>query len=216
MKLIRLKHCMDTKHRVVSLNEAFKEALSLSNGCSCAQEEFETELLNFLNKHEDLIHQIKDSYKENILKSWDYEFDYNAWVDRIEKVELASDKYPLVVDVTFIVRLVTEIHSNERDFEEGDLLERIYDYSDYNFVLYEVDLKDIAYSHYYIDDDTVDEYMEKPMDTMPPIILDTPLTEDNEPLDLFLLIDGAHRCTTLEKLGISKIKAYIPTPVGIK
>lgn len=216
MKKIRLKHCMDAKHRVISLNEAFKEALSLSSGCSCAQEEFETELLNFLNKHEDLIHQIKDSYKENILKSWDYDFDYNAWVDKIEKVESVSDKYPLIVDVAFITELVMKIHSNERDFEEGDLLDRVYDYSAHDFVLYEVDLKDISYKGYYIDDDAVDEYMEKPMDTMPPIILDTPLTENNEPLDLFPLIDGAHRCSALEKLGVSKIKAYIPTPVGIK
>ena len=212
MKKIRLTHSMDSEYRVVSLDEAFKEVLSLSNGCSCEREEFEEELLSFSS----LIPQIKDSCKENILKVWDYEFDYNTWIDKIEKVESASDKYPLVVDSTFIARLVTEIHSNERDFEEGDLLDRVYDYSAHDFVLYEVDLKDISYKGYYIDDDTVDEYMEKPMDTMPPIILDTPLTEDNEPLDLFLLIDGAHRCTTLEKLGISKIKAYIPTPVGIK
>ena len=168
MKLVRLKHCMDAKHRVVSLDDAFKEALSLSNGCSCEKEEFETELLSFLNKHEDLIHQIKDSYKENILKSWDYEFDYNTWLDKIEKVESASDKYPSVLDVTSIVRLITKIHSNEQDFEEGNLLERIYDYSGHDFVLYEVDLKDISYTHYYIDDDSLDEYMEESMDTMPP------------------------------------------------
>lgn len=215
MKVIRLKHDMDKEHRVVNLDDAFKEALSLSEGCSCEQEEFESELLKFLNKYDDFTNKIKDDYKEDVLKSWDYKFDYNFWVDRINKVENPCDKYPLIVDESFISNMVQEIHQNERDFEEGNLLERIEDYWEHNFVLYEVDIDEISYKGYDIDESAVDEYTEEPIETMPPIILETPLTDDNEPLGFFPLIDGAHRCRAIEEMGLKKIRAYIPTPTSV-
>ena len=37
MKNIRIKHTMDNEYRIVSLDEAFKEALSLSEGESFKQ-----------------------------------------------------------------------------------------------------------------------------------------------------------------------------------
>lgn len=215
MKIVRLKHDMDKKHRIVNLDDAFKEALSLSEGCSCEQEELEYELLNFLNKYDEFTSKIKDDYKEDVLKSWDYKFDYNFWIDKIKKVETSYDKYPLLVNKFFISNMVREIHQNEIDFEEGDLLERIEDYSGYNFVLYEVELDEISYKGYDIDESAVDEYIEEPIETMPPIILETPLTDDNEPLGFFPLIDGAHRCRAIEEMGLKKIRAYIPTPAGI-
>lgn len=211
MKLIRLKHSMDNEYRVLSLNEAFMEALSLSEGCSCEQEVFETELRNFLNNHMEFLDKIKDDYKEDVIKGWEYKFDYNAWLDKVTKVESSTDKYPLVTGYNYLVNLVTKIHGNEMDLEEGDLLDRIWENSELDFVLYEVNIDDIDYD-YSIDEDVVEEYMDEPLETMPPIILDMPICENKEQLKRFRLIDGAHRCSALKKLGISKIQAYIPVP----
>lgn len=210
MKKIRLKHNMDNEIRIVSLDEAFKEALGLSEGQSCKQEELETDLLNLLNKHEELSQHIKDSYKEHIITSWEYSFDYNVWLSKVKRLNFYTENYPAVVDITFIKNYIKNIHSNEVDFEEGNLLDRIDFYHDYKFILCEVKLDDIDYKGYSIDNDLIGDYLEEPINTMPPVLLESPLTENNEQLDLFPVIDGVHRCETLEKINSSKVLAYIP------
>lgn len=129
---------------------------------------------------------------------------------RLVLVSNPSKDYPPIVDSIFIRKFIQKIHSNECDFEEGNLLERIEEYSGKKFVLCEVDLKDIDYGYYYVDEDMVDEYLDEPLDTMPPIILDTPISYQGEPLEKFPLIDGTHRCHVLKKMGLSNIRAYVP------
>lgn len=210
MKNIRIKHTMDNEYRIVSLDEAFKEALSLSEGESCEQEVFESNLLALINSNEDFLNGITDEYKERVIKSWEYEMDYNVWLDKVELCTISDEKYPLATTRRFIKNLLLDIHQNENDFEEGNLLERIDDFIGYNFRLCEVNLKDINYSGFYVDEDVVEEYMDEPLDTMPPIIVDIPLSETNHSLEKFPIIDGVHRCHTLEKMNIFKVKAYIP------
>ena len=49
--MILLKHCMDTDYRKISLDDAFLEALSLSDTRSNEQEIFESNLLNVLKRN---------------------------------------------------------------------------------------------------------------------------------------------------------------------
>lgn len=81
MNLVKVKHCMDDEFRIMTLDEAFLEALSLSNGCASEVGEFENDLLKSINSfiekgHEDeILSIIKDEYKMSVLKGWEYEVE---------------------------------------------------------------------------------------------------------------------------------------------
>lgn len=220
MELIRLKHEMDKKYRVMSLDEAFLEALSLSSGCANEVEEFGYSLykqINGYNTEEEkelFLSIIKREYKESVIKGYGYKMDSHTWIEKVMIVDSSIEAYPLVVDSTFLVRMVEKIHSNEMDFVEGDLFDRIWSNNEYNYVLCEVNISDIDYEYFNIDEGLVDDYVEESIDTMPPIILEIPLSDDLKLLNKFPLIDGAHRCAKFKKLGLSKIQAYIPMPIS--
>lgn len=74
-EMILLKHCMDTDYREVSLDDAFLEALSLSETRSNEQEIFESNLLNVLKHNPKLLDRVPRKYKVEIVKSWDYEME---------------------------------------------------------------------------------------------------------------------------------------------
>lgn len=199
---------MDKEYRIISLDEAFKEALSLSEGESCKQEIFESNLLALINSNEDFLNGITDEYKERMIKSWDYEIDYKVWESKVNPIQSSISEYPNSVNTFFIKDLVSDIHSNKDDLYEEDILERISEYSHYS--LYEVNISDIEWDSYMINDDIVDEYSEMDINTMPPIVLGDFYFNVSNPEGRFTIIDGAHRSNALRKLGISKIKAYIP------
>lgn len=70
---MKIKHIMDEKSVEMTLNEAFLEALSLAEGCSCEVEEHDNELLELLKKNPGFIDNIKDSYKYDVLTAYGYE-----------------------------------------------------------------------------------------------------------------------------------------------
>ena len=74
-KMVKIKHEMDKEYREISLNEAFKEALLLSEGGSSEQEEFETKLLRAIEINPALLERFEDEYKLNTIKSWDYDVE---------------------------------------------------------------------------------------------------------------------------------------------
>lgn len=103
-----------------------------------------------------------------------------------------------------IVEFVRSIHYRPEDFEEGDIVDRIYENSKY--ILTEIPLNKIEKVVYYIDKDIVKEYCEMSPDTMPPVVLGEPYGDES----LYPIIDGGHRITTKIKLKQKKIWAYIP------
>lgn len=220
MKLIRLKHEMDKEYRVRPLDDAFMEALNLSSGCSNNVEEFEYYLLGLIKncknsqERDMFLSIIKDEYKISVMKGWNYKVDNHIWLEKIVFVESSIDAYPLTVSPKFLEQMVRKIHRDELDFEEGDLLDRIWSYCGYDYVLCELNINDIEYDIFAIDEDLVKDYMDESLEDIPPIILDIPISNDLEPLNKFPLIDGAHRCAKLKQLGLSKIQAYIPMPMN--
>ncbi len=72
-KKVVIKHVMDEKERESTLNDAFLEALSLSESRANEIEEKENDLHQLLKKHPSLIDVISDEYKMDVLKGWDYE-----------------------------------------------------------------------------------------------------------------------------------------------
>lgn len=72
-KKVVIKHVMDEKERELTLNDAFLEALSLSESRANEIEEKENDLHQLLKKHPSLIDVISDEYKMDVLKGWDYE-----------------------------------------------------------------------------------------------------------------------------------------------
>lgn len=73
LKKVILKDEMTEKTITTTLDEAFKNALAMSEGCASEQERFEAELLLFIEQHPNVLSAIKEEYKLEVIKSWDYE-----------------------------------------------------------------------------------------------------------------------------------------------
>lgn len=67
-----IKHEMDKDERKMDLNDAFLEALSLSEGRACEIEKEENDLEEYLKNHKNFINNITDAYKISVLKGWNY------------------------------------------------------------------------------------------------------------------------------------------------
>lgn len=96
------------------------------------------------------------------------------------------------------------IHRNEEDFYDGDLGERIESFPRYQVA--EISIDKISIDEYELDDDYVDDYIEKykEMDTYPPIILGY---YDNK--WGYNIIDGNHRVNALHKMGIKSVICFV-------
>ena len=103
-----------------------------------------------------------------------------------------------------VINFAESIHYSERDFDEGDIIERIEKFSTYE--LREINVKDLEDPCHYIDEDLIQEYMQKSINEMPPLILG--YYRDNS----FMTIDGGHRTAILKELNKQKALAF----VGIK
>lgn len=108
-----------------------------------------------------------------------------------------------IVDANFIQNLVKGIHRRLHDFEEGDLVDRIYWFSQYKLV--ELPISNIDLDEWDLDDDLVTDHVAEIMrskHTMPPIVFD-PISKS--------IIDGTHRANAYHKLGMKTIPAYVGT-----
>lgn len=70
--MLTIQHAMDDHPREMTLDNAFLEALSLSEGCANEIEARDTELLQFLNKHPEFIKNVTAEFKRSVLEAWDY------------------------------------------------------------------------------------------------------------------------------------------------
>jgi hypothetical protein len=113
---------------------------------------------------------------------------------KIGDVYSESDIYPYI----------QKLHRNEEDFYEGDIGERIERFP--NYVVAKVPINKINMDEYYIDDDYVNEYVDKFKETKsyPPIVLG--YYDNNWGYDI---IDGTHRANALRKLGLKSIICFV-------
>ena len=99
-----------------------------------------------------------------------------------------------------IIEHVKALHSNQEDFESGDLISRIESCS--YFTLEEVAITDIDDNEFASDDDLVKEYADKES-SFPAIVLQKYGEGD------FSIIDGTHRVKSAKLKGQLKMLAYI-------
>ncbi|MBZ5555617.1 MAG: hypothetical protein LAO21_23165 [Acidobacteriia bacterium] len=110
---------------------------------------------------------------------------------------LESDQYPQVASAFEVENMVKEIHSNQEDFNEGNLLHRISRYTDY--VLKRIRISNLQ-QEWAISDDLVNQYSQMDASTAPPIVYDR-LGQS--------IIDGTHRSVVARLSGDKTILAYV-------
>ncbi len=108
-----------------------------------------------------------------------------------------------VVDCCKLKRMVSAIHYRKQDIWEGDVVDRIEEFSYYR--LQEIPISSIIdYNHYTTDDEMVSEYATLNYHTMPPIII-----HPGKEAMTYHLVDGGHRAQACLKQGIIMIKAFV-------
>lgn len=112
-----------------------------------------------------------------------------------------------VVPQDYIYNYVEYLHRNEEDFIDGDIGDRIGEFSKYK--LMEISIDRINIDEYELDIDDMKEYKKifKETNDYPPIILDgnTEWSFRNN----YTIIDGNHRVNALHRLGEKTIKAWV-------
>jgi hypothetical protein len=117
---------------------------------------------------------------------------------------LNSNQLGDIVDESEVYKYVQKIHNNYDDFIDGDIGERIERFPKYRLSL--VDIDKINTDEYYLDEDMVDEYVEKykKTETYPPIVLGYYDSRWG-----YGIIDGNHRANALKTIGLKKIKCFV-------
>ena len=110
-------------------------------------------------------------------------------------------KVGMIVPEHEVYAFIQSIHHEEEDFSDGDIGERIEAYESYE--VKEVPLSKIEKPWTYIDEDMVDDYLGKAMETVPPILLG--YYSDGT----YQTIDGGHRVTVALKRNQTTIKAFV-------
>lgn len=108
------------------------------------------------------------------------------------------------IESPYLAKKVAKEHRDEMDIKDGDLLERIYEYTQYE--LDNILIKDIMYDLYSFDEGTVDDYSDESYETMPPIVLH-PIIDDKYK---YIVVDGVHRIRARIKNEECEIWAFIP------
>jgi len=136
--------------------------------------------------------------KLNNIKSWkDFNIINEYYTTESIKIGDIKDDYNVLM-------YVQDIHSNSEDFEEGDLAERISEFSSY--IVKEIPIKDIDINEFYIDEDVVEEYEEeyKIHRSYPIIVLGEKWNST------WGIIDGTHRVNALNNLGLETVICFVP------
>ncbi len=147
---------------------------------------------------------------------------YEDWMYKLSKNESMSS-FDLatsanigdILSESHIYDYAQRLHRNEEDFIDGDISERIGEYSKYKLEL--VNISDINIDEWEIDEDKVLEYEEeyKNRQDYPPIVIGD---KDNISCMVYkngkyvyqhTIIDGTHRVNALYNLGIDKVKAWV-------
>jgi hypothetical protein len=112
-----------------------------------------------------------------------------------------------VLDESDIYQYFQQLHRNEEDFYDGDLGQRVEEFSKYKLELIPIDKINI--DEYELDLDYMKDYkkMLKETNNYPPIVLDgdTKWSWGNN----YTIIDGTHRVNALHRSGMKSIKAWV-------
>ena len=128
-----------------------------------------------------------------------------------------------IVDCCKLKRLVSAIHYRKQDIWEGNIFDRIEEFSYYQ--LRDIPIQMIedyqessrkppdlsvgsCQNHYETDAEMVDDYATRDYQEMPPIILHP----DGDDVNQYWLVDGGHRAQACVKRGQTSIKAFIGIP----
>ena len=136
------------------------------------------------------------------------EYLHKCWHDaKIGQVLGESDIY----------KYVEQLHRNEEDFYDGDLGQRIEQFSKYK--LTEIPIDKINIDEWDLDIDYMKDYkkMFRESNDYPPIVLDgdrsggiTTLVNDKwVTLNNYTIIDGTHRVNALDRLKIKTVKSWV-------
>lgn len=105
-------------------------------------------------------------------------------------------------------RMVFKNHHTPEDFNDGDIQERIDQFNYYHLV--EIDLHKIDRDEFYIDEELVEDYVEKikneGIENMPPMLIS----------DNYEMIDGIHRLNALLDSGFDSFLSYVGSKVSLK
>jgi hypothetical protein len=112
---------------------------------------------------------------------------FENWRQYLNENRVSSDE---------VEAMVVDIHHNKEDFDEGNLIDRIYEYDVYEER--NIPIENIT-SPWEVDEALVDEYVKKGSENMPPIVVDSD----------YDIVDGTHRFEAAKRLGLETIKAYI-------
>jgi len=108
------------------------------------------------------------------------------------------EAFPTADDLEY---LISKIHRNPEDLEDGDIIERINEC--YSYELKEINISLLDLNEWDVDLDYVEDYKDLDVNTMPPIIIHE-FSSGN-----YSIVDGIHRLNACHKKGLKKIKAYV-------
>lgn len=120
------------------------------------------------------------------------------------KIFKLSQTYQNIVDPMYLTKMVKSFHHNLADFEEGDLIDRIHNYSYWKLVDY--DISKLQLDEWYVEEEYVEDYVEETKNNpnYPPVII------DDKSSNIPTIVDGTHRLNALNELGHTTVKAYVP------
>lgn len=125
---------------------------------------------------------------------------YTKYLEQIKNAKV-GDVLPEEVIYMYVEYLndYSPIHTHEDSFIDGDLGDRIEQYSNYKLEKVPIDRLDLSEWELY--DDTIEEYTEEYEETKeyPPIVLDSD----------YGIIDGIHRANAICDAGESEILAFV-------
>lgn len=106
-----------------------------------------------------------------------------------------------------IYEYIKKLHRNEDDFYDGDLGDRIGEFSKYK--LMEIDIDKINIDEWDLDVDYLKDYKNKFKENSnyPPIVLDSDTSYSYK--NKYTIIDGTHRVNALDRYGIKIVKAWV-------
>lgn len=125
----------------------------------------------------------------------------NSNEDRRKKIldKINSIKIGETVSEDVVYQYIQQIHRNYDDFIEGDISNRIENYSSYT--LKNIPISNIDIDEFEVQDDLVNDYINHYIDTkkMIPIVVGSD----------FEIIDGIHRANAAYKLNLKNIDAFV-------
>ena len=112
-----------------------------------------------------------------------------------------------ILPQSYIFDYIKKLHRNEDDFYDGDLGERIGEFSKYK--LMEIDIDKINIDEWDLDIDYLKDYKNKFKENSnyPPIVLDSDISYSYK--NKYTIIDGTHRVNALDRSGIKTVKAWV-------